>query len=133
MRTKGGSFFLGSLLRRPLAFRNGKNGLPLPEIHLCCFQQYLPRLSTMRTREVTLFYGWHGKKAVAMSKPALTYQQQLDQLKSRGLAVPDEAFARHILEHHNYYRLSAYRFSFTVPGIPDQFLPCSSFTQIWDL
>ena len=68
-----------------------------------------------------------------MSKPALTYPQQLDQLKSRGLAVPDEAFARHILEHHNYYRLSAYRFSFTVPGNPDQFLPGTSFTQIWGL
>jgi abortive infection bacteriophage resistance protein len=68
-----------------------------------------------------------------MSKPALTYQQQLDQLKHRGLAVPDEALALHVLEHHNYYRLSAYRFSFTLPGNPDQFLPGATFTQIWDL
>jgi abortive infection bacteriophage resistance protein len=51
-----------------------------------------------------------------MSKPAETYQQQLDRLKSRGLIVPDEPFALHVLEHHNYYRLSAYRFPFTVVG-----------------
>ena len=36
-----------------------------------------------------------------MSKPAETYQQQLDRLKSRGLIVPNESFALHILEHHN--------------------------------
>lgn len=68
-----------------------------------------------------------------MSKPAFTYQQQLDQLKSRGLDVPDEPFALHVLEHHNYYRLSAYRFSFTVPGNPDQFRPGITFNQLWDL
>lgn len=68
-----------------------------------------------------------------MSKPAITYQQQLDLLKSRGLIVPDEPFALHILEHHNYYRLSAYRCSFTVPGNPDQFCPGATFTQLWDL
>ena len=68
-----------------------------------------------------------------MSKPAITYQQQLDLLKSRGLSVPDEPFALHILEHHNYYRLSAYRFSFTVPGNSDQFRPGITFTRLWDL
>ena len=68
-----------------------------------------------------------------MSKPALTYREQLDLLKQRGLAIPDEAFALHILRHHNYYRLSAYRFSFTQPGQPDQFRPGATFTRIWDL
>ncbi|MFM2165765.1 MAG: hypothetical protein RIS79_136 [Verrucomicrobiota bacterium] len=68
-----------------------------------------------------------------MSKPAFTYQQQLDQLKSRGLVVSDEPLALHILEHHNYYRLSAYRFSFTLPGTPDQFRPGTTFAQLWDL
>lgn len=68
-----------------------------------------------------------------MSKPAKTYQEQLDLLKSRGLVVPDEPAALHILAHHNYYRLSAYRFSFTLPGQPDQFRPGVSFTQLWDL
>jgi abortive infection bacteriophage resistance protein len=68
-----------------------------------------------------------------VSKPAKTYQEQLDLLKSRGLVVPDEAFALHILEHHNYYRLSAYRFPFTVQDDPDRFLPGTTFTQLWDL
>ncbi|CAK0760372.1 hypothetical protein CCP3SC5AM1_2820002 [Gammaproteobacteria bacterium] len=68
-----------------------------------------------------------------MSKPAFTYRQQLDLLKSRGLVVPDEPFALHILEHHNYYRLSAYRFSFTVPGNVDQFQSGTTFTQLWNL
>ncbi len=68
-----------------------------------------------------------------MSKPALTYHQQLGLLKSRGLNVPDEAFALHVLEHHNYYRLSAYRFPFTVSGNPDLFKPGTEFNQIWAL
>ena len=68
-----------------------------------------------------------------MSKPARTYQEQLDLLKSRGLSVPDEPFALHCLAHLNYYRLSAYRFSFTVPGNPDQFRPGATFTQLWEL
>jgi abortive infection bacteriophage resistance protein len=68
-----------------------------------------------------------------MSKPAFTYRQQLDLLKARGLVVPDESQALHVLEHHNYYRLSAYRFPFTVPGQPDQFQPGVTFTQLWEL
>ena len=87
----------------------------------------------MRTREVTLFQGKQGKKEAVMSKPPLTYRQQLDLLKTRGLQVPDEPFALHILAHHNYYRLSAYRFSFSVPGASDQFQPGTTFTQLWDL
>jgi abortive infection bacteriophage resistance protein len=68
-----------------------------------------------------------------MSKPARTYQEQLDLLRSRGLIVPDEAEALHVLAHHNYYRLSAYRFPFTVPGNRDQFCSGATFTQLWEL
>ena len=68
-----------------------------------------------------------------MSKPPLTYHQQLELLKSRGLGVADEAFALHSLEHHNYYRLSAYRFPFTPRGNADHFLPGTDFSQIWGL
>lgn len=68
-----------------------------------------------------------------MSKPAQTYRQQLETLKGRGLTVADEAFALHCLEHLNYYRLSAYRFPFTVSGNPDQFQPGTAFQQIWDV
>lgn len=68
-----------------------------------------------------------------MSKPAKTYHEQLDLLKARGLVVPDEPFALHVLEHHNYYRLSAYRFSFTLPGNPDCFQLGTTFPQLWAL
>lgn len=68
-----------------------------------------------------------------MSKPATKYTDQLALLKTRGLSVQDEAFALHMLEHHSYYRLSGYRFPFVAPGHPDQFLPGSTFTQLWEL
>jgi abortive infection bacteriophage resistance protein len=68
-----------------------------------------------------------------MSKPAFSYEQQLDLLKSRGLEVTDEPFAYHCLKHHNYYRLSAYRYPFTERGNPDRFLNGVTFKQIWEL
>jgi len=42
------------------------------------------------------------------NKPHLTYQQQLELLKNRGLIVKDEKFAIIKLQHISYYRLSAY-------------------------
>ncbi len=87
----------------------------------------------MRTRGVTFFQGRMPERGAFVSKPAFTYRQQLDLLKVRGLVVPNEPAALHILEHHNYYRLSPYRFSFTVPGKVDQFQPGTTFTQLWDL
>jgi len=45
---------------------------------------------------------------VPYSKPALTYAAQLRQLKDRGLQVPNEAKALHLLEAVSYYRLSGY-------------------------
>jgi abortive infection bacteriophage resistance protein len=66
-------------------------------------------------------------------KPATTYQEQIEILKTRGLVIPDEKFACHVLTHCNYYRLSAYRFPFTVPGCPDLFREGASFSDIWKL
>lgn len=42
------------------------------------------------------------------TKPALTYQSQLDLLRNRGLIVTNETKALHLLENLSYYRLSAY-------------------------
>lgn len=42
------------------------------------------------------------------SKPALSYRQQLDLLKSRGLTIEDEDKAMHLLANLSYYRFSAY-------------------------
>ncbi len=45
---------------------------------------------------------------ISYIKPHLTYQEQLELLKSRGLIVKDEQFAIIKLQHISYYRLSAY-------------------------
>ena len=42
------------------------------------------------------------------SKTAITYADQLNQLKSRGLIIEDEQKALHLLEVISYYRLSGY-------------------------
>ncbi|MDD2711079.1 MAG: Abi family protein [Verrucomicrobiae bacterium] len=67
------------------------------------------------------------------SKSPKSHREQLDILKSRGLTVLDESFALHCLEHHNYYRLSAYRFPLSVEKNSDQFLPGTTFDQLWGL
>lgn len=43
-------------------------------------------------------------------KPPLTYQQQIEQLKGRGLIIDNEQKAIHLLENISYYRLSGYWF-----------------------
>lgn len=65
-----------------------------------------------------------------MPEAAKTYEEQITLLESRGLSVPDHASAIQWLRHHNYYRLSAYRFPFTKKGDPDTFLPGTTFDQI---
>ena len=70
---------------------------------------------------------------MSCNKPAKTYTEQLQILKDRGLLVSDEIRALNCLEHHNYYRLSAYRFPLTVQGNPDQFLPGTTFEALWGL
>lgn len=49
---------------------------------------------------------------IAYNKPLLTYQQQVDLLKARGLAVSNEPAALALLERVGYYRLSAYLYPF---------------------
>lgn len=71
--------------------------------------------------------------AKAFTKGAKSYAEQIAILESRGLTVSDPAFANHCLAHHNYYRLSAYRFPLAVQGNPDQFLPNTIFEQLWAL
>jgi abortive infection bacteriophage resistance protein len=41
-------------------------------------------------------------------KPWLSYREQLDKLKNRGLSVTDEPKALEYLERIGYYRLSGY-------------------------
>lgn len=47
-------------------------------------------------------------RKVAYTKAALTYSQQLQQLKDRGLLITDEDYFLHLLEVKSYFRLSGY-------------------------
>lgn len=49
---------------------------------------------------------------VPYTKPPLTYAEQLNLLKARGLIIDDDAKAIHLLETLNYYRLSGYWYPF---------------------
>src|SRR5574343_1299603 len=57
-----------------------------------------------------VFYFWGPMSTY--NKPYLTFQQQLELLKSRGLGVTDDAAALSYLGRIGYYRLSAYWYSF---------------------
>lgn len=48
-----------------------------------------------------------GKKS-AYEKPALSYTEQIARLRERGLHIPNEDKATHLLENLSYYRLSGY-------------------------
>ena len=47
-------------------------------------------------------------KRIQYKKPALTYHQQVEKLKARGLKINNEKKAIHLLEMLSYYRLSGY-------------------------
>jgi abortive infection bacteriophage resistance protein len=61
-------------------------------------------------------------------KPFKNYDEQIALLEARGLEVPDHNLAREFLKHHNYYRLSAYRFPFQTAR--DQFETATSFDDL---
>ena len=52
-------------------------------------------------------------------KPALTIEQQIDLLVSRGLTIPDRDKALHYLNYIGYHRLSGYFLTFqqNAPGV----------------
>ena len=52
-------------------------------------------------------------------KTALTIEQQIELLESRGLCVEDKAFAYNVLSNVNYYHLEGYWYSFYDKDKPD--------------
>lgn len=67
------------------------------------------------------------------SKKALTFQDQLNQLISRGLIVEDKQKALHYLSHINYYRLSAYIYPFLKNKSDHIFKDGTQFNTILDI
>ena len=64
------------------------------------------------------------------TKPFLTFSDQLDLLKSRGLIVTDDNEALQILSRTNYYRLSAYSLTLRKN---DVFYDGVTFDQIYEI
>jgi len=69
-----------------------------------------------------------GEAGVKYTKPALSFEQQADQLLSRGLQA-DRARLIEILGRVNYYRLSAYWHPFKRPD--GSFAPGTTLDEIW--
>ncbi len=69
---------------------------------------------------------------VCYSKPALTLQEQVEQLRNRGMVIADEPLAIHYLGHLNYYRLAAYWLPFEADHQNHTFIAGTTFEQILD-
>lgn len=71
------------------------------------------------------------------TKPALSFKQQVDLLRARGLRIPDEDRAMRHLSNISYYRLSAYMLPFKQldnAGRPtDLFEEDASWNDVYDL
>lgn len=68
------------------------------------------------------------------NKPALSYTDQLNRLKTRGLIIENEDKALHLLENVSYYRLSAYWYPFLKnPKAAHLFKPKASFNKAFKL
>ena len=68
-----------------------------------------------------------GSFSISM-KPPLTYEQQVDLLRSRGLIINDESAAAARLADANYYRLRGYWLTYERG---DRFAPGTTFEAIW--
>jgi abortive infection bacteriophage resistance protein len=71
---------------------------------------------------------------VPYNKPALSYQQQLQQLEERGLEIGNKPKAYHLLESVSYYRLSGYWYPFLKnPKSDHVFKEGASFDAAFDI
>lgn len=68
------------------------------------------------------------------NKPALTYTEQIKRLKERGLHIPNEKKAAHLLENLSYYRLSGYWYPLLKdPKADHQFKDGADFDTVFQL
>lgn len=66
-------------------------------------------------------------------KVSLTYQDQLQQLKNRGLQVENDGKALHLLENVSYYRLSGYWYPLLSDKQNHVFKPTATFDTAFKL
>jgi abortive infection bacteriophage resistance protein len=71
---------------------------------------------------------------IPYTKPALTFPDQLQQLKDRGLIIENDTRAIHLLEKISYYRLSGYWYPLLeLPKDLHVFKPNSTFDKSFDI
>jgi abortive infection bacteriophage resistance protein len=70
---------------------------------------------------------------VLYSKPALSYADQINQLKQRGLIIENEPKAIHLLEVISYYRLSGYWYPMLADKENHVFKPYSTFETAFNI
>lgn len=66
-------------------------------------------------------------------KPALTYDQQVELLRSRGMVIDNDAQAVFYLRHLNYYRLCAYWLPYEADHATHRFHAGTRFDDVLDL
>lgn len=67
------------------------------------------------------------------NKPAISIAEQIEQLRSRGMEIPDQAAAELHIRHINYYRLGAYWLPFEADHATHSFKEGTTFQQVLDL
>ena len=70
---------------------------------------------------------------IPFSKPSLSFEQQLEQLKARGMQIENDAEAIHSLSHLNYYRLGAYWLPFEQEHSIHKFKADTQFNDVLNL
>lgn len=70
---------------------------------------------------------------IPYNKPALTYAEQIAQLKGRGLNIDNIPKATHLLESISYYRLSGYWYPMLIDKTNHIFKPNSRFQSAFDI
>ena len=70
---------------------------------------------------------------IPFSKPSLSFEQQLEQLKARGMQIEDDTNAILSLSHLNYYRLGAYWLPFEQDHSTHQFKADTQFNDVLNL
>ena len=64
-------------------------------------------------------------------KPPITYEEQIEKLKTRGCIIEDTSFCTKVLSQINYYRLSAYFLPFKKPN--GDYISGTSFNKIFQI
>jgi abortive infection bacteriophage resistance protein len=70
---------------------------------------------------------------VPYTKPALSYADQLQQVKSRGLIITNENEFLRLLELKSYYRLSGYSYLLLADKQNHLFKPDANFETAWQM